>query len=90
VKTRRLAFAGLVACLLLSILTLWPPSFSAEPAEAYTPIRLGRASWFECHGSPRTLEGPYWTGRRWLVDVQRGGGTYTLECRRTIYKRAYQ
>lgn len=88
-KTRRLAFAGLVASLLLSILTLWPPHIGGDPAGAWspTPIRLPYASWAECHG--HAVAGPYWSGSRWLVDVQRHGGTYTAVCRRTVYKRVW-
>jgi hypothetical protein len=90
VGLRRFVLVGMLTVLLVASFALWGPSGSTSEAEAATPIRLGRASWSECHEGPRTLQGPYWTGRRWLVDVQRGGGTFTLECRRTIYKRAYQ
>ena len=66
-RTRR----WFAAVALVLALTPFGADLMTDTAAVAAPVRLPRGTWSECVAGRNVLEGPYWTGRRWLVDVRR-------------------
>ena len=72
----------LCAVLVAGLVAPVGPSLVNPQSASATPVWLPRATWYECHGGPNVLEGPYRAGTRWLVDVVRlHRYTMTVHCR---------